>query len=279
MAGGPVQSAVPTLLSRDKPIPAIPTDTRKNMMAGGPLRHFKPGPANPFSQALANINAGGSGVTTQVKNPATAAAVGGLRQDFQNSMPGAKGALTRFVQDAYARSAGASKALDQENRALDKVFSDKGLVNELATSRAKRMAAVLMRGKAAMDMAKRQNNVARMMGGNSSYLDRAYSDALAKINVGSAIENSDLERGDIQYVQGQRMGALGARDNLLRNYLSTSRIPYTAQRDFLMDNAQMTGTLAELEDRNNIYETPEQRLMREIRMAEGTDYLNNRSKL
>jgi hypothetical protein len=128
-----------------------------------------------------------------------------------------------------------------------------------------------------LDRAKRNDSVNRMMGGNNSYLARAYGDNISKILSGAAIQDADLERDDLRYVQGERMGALGARDNLLRNYLNTSLLPTNVQRQFLREDIDTGSALANLEDRNNIYETPLQRMQREIQMAEGLDYLQQRA--
>jgi hypothetical protein len=241
------------------------------------------GRSNPYASALNNIRAGGvgsaapgGGTTTMTpRSPGQNAFTEAIRARLSQNMN--NGALTKFVQDAYKKNAGAEKALEQENAALDKVFSDKGLANELMNSRAKRKASVMMATKMALDRAKRNDSVNRMMGGNNSYLARAYGDNISKILSGAAIQDADLERDDLRYVQGERMGALGARDNLLRNYLNTSLLPTNVQRQFLREDIDTGSALANLEDRNNIYETPLQRMQREIQMAEGLDYLQQRA--
>lgn len=296
-AGGPVRTGVPTLprLVNDvdprgyarptqtpRPLPQIPAAKgslpgHSFFRAGGTLASNN-GPANPYSTALSNVRAGGTGVSTMTKSPAQNAFTQALQQQHSAAAPGKKTTLTQYVRDVYAGQSDAKKALDQESKALDRVFSNSGLVDELANSRAKRRAGVLATTKMAMDRAKRQNNVSRMMSGNSSYLDRAYGDVLAKIAADAAIQDADLEAGDIRYVQGERMGALGGRDRLINNYLQMGRLPYQFQQEMFRDDLYAGQGLAALENQNSIYETPEQRLMREIRQAEGLDHLQQRNR-
>jgi hypothetical protein len=233
---------------------------------------------SPYNTALNNIRADAGGVTTQVKNPAQNAFSEAIRNSLTAGQAGRKNALTQFVKDAYGRTAGASKALEQEHQAIEKIFAkDGGLMDELADSRAKRKASVMMGTKMAMDRARRQNNVNRMMAGNNTYNDRMYSDALARIAVDAGTQDADLEREDIRYGQGERMGALGTRDQLLRNYLSTSLIPLNTERQFLQDDIGTADSLARLENQNNIYETPEQRMRRQIELADGQAYLQEQA--
>jgi hypothetical protein len=258
--------------------PTMPTPRFGRVMPGGGSSKFgQAGPANPYQTAIGNIRDGGTGITSQVKSPSQNAFLNAVRQDYSAGAAGRKKSLTDFVKEAYAGQADNKKALDEEKAYLEGIFNDSGIVNELANTRAQRRAGVMMATKMAMDRAKRTNNVNRMMGGNNSYLDRAYGSDLARIAADASIADADLARDDAMYVQGQRNSALGARDRLLNNYLQTSRLPYYAQRDAVQDDINIGSGLAGLEDRNTIYETPEQRLMREIRMAEQTDYLNSRA--
>jgi hypothetical protein len=57
--------------------------------------------------------------------------------------------------------------------------------------------------------------------------------------------------------------------------MSTSLIPMDTARRFQMEDIGAADSLARLENQNTIYETPEQRMQREIRMADGTAYLED----
>jgi hypothetical protein len=274
--GGPVQTTAPN--NRLAPPTAPVAKTPFSVTAGRGGNMASTGPSNPFSQALANVNAGGNTITATPKSASQNAFTQALQDTFRQNQAANKGTLTQFVKDAYAGQAENKKALDQESEFLKGIFDDTGVVNELANSRAQRRAGVMMATKMAMDRAQRDNNVARMMrGGNSSYLDRAYGSELARIAAQAAIQDADLMRDDIRYVQGERTGALGARDRLLQNYLQTSALPYRFQQEMFGNDLNSAQGLAALENQNTIYETPEQRLMREIRMAEGRDHLQSMS--
>jgi hypothetical protein len=245
--------------------------------AEGGGNKFSNTPHNPYQTAVANVNAGGTGVTATPKSATQNSFLKGIQDVFQRNQPARQNSLTQFVRDAYAGQEGNRKAMEQEGKALDQVFSDSGLVDELANSRAQRKAAVMVNTKLAMDRARRGNNVNRMMGGNNSYLDRAYGDTLARIAYDGAVQDSDLLRDDIRYVQGERMGALGGRQQLLNNFLQTSAMPMRFQNEMFQNDLQAGQGMAALENQNTIYRTPYDRMMEEIRMAEGMDFLNQRA--
>lgn len=184
-------------------------------------------------------------------------------------------ALTKFVQEAYAQQAPNKSALDQERSFLDKIFATNGgLVDELANARAKRQAGVLMRVKMAMDKAGRSNNVRRMFSGNNSYNDRAYQNTLAGIAANEAIGGAERESDDLRYLTGVRSGALGARGRLSRDFTDSLLDPARGTNAALRDDASVLQSIADLEDRNSIYETPLEQLRREIAMRNGLSELD-----
>lgn len=203
---------------------------------------------------------------SQTQNQFLQAVVGQNRA----SQPQRAGALTQFVQQAYANQATDKAALDQERKMLDKIFAkDGGIADELATSRARRMAGVMMRTKMGLDRAKRQNSINRMLGGNNTYNDRLYADALARVGAEGAVSDADLEREDLRYLTGLRTGAVGARGRLGQNYASSLLLPAQATNAAMRDDMSVLEQIARLEDGNSVYESPLDQLRRQLEMERG----------
>lgn len=213
-------------------------------------------------------------VTATPKSPQQSSLLQGVLQTAAGVAPTKKQSLTDFVREQYKLQEPTRAALGQETAAIDKIFAkDGGLVDELANSRAKRRAGVMMRVKMAMDAARRQNNMARMMRGNNSYLDRAYNQNTARIAADTAIQDSDLERDDIRYVTGAQMGATGRRGALNEQYLNSVIAPYRQMNSLVRDDLGVLGEAADLQDRNTIYETPMDQMRRELAMRDGLSEL------
>lgn len=246
-----------TFLPRPAFNPNDPSSYPRNPMTYG--NSYGPPPAVPTTPTFTQTP------KSQVQNQFLTA----IQGQYRTGQAARQGALTNFVKEAYAQQGQNKSALDQERKALDKVFAtDGGLADELMNARAQRKASVMLKAKMAMDAARRQNNLRRMMTGNNTYNDRLYSSQLAGIGVNQAMDDADRQAADIQYVQGQRMGALGGRGRLSDQYLNSVLAPAQAQSNFMRDDLSTLQQLAQLENQNSVYESPLDEMRRRIAMEE-----------
>lgn len=193
------------------------------------------------------------GTTATVRNPAQANRLTESLRLHEAPKAAATQSLIDFTKEALAARPSSKAALDQESSAINRTYDPAGLEAALARTRASRYAATRDAASRGLRMAGRDNSFARMTGGNSSYLDRAYGDTLANILTKAQIEGSDLERTDLGYVQGQRTGLLGQRQALMDRYLQSGLAPQEAyQRSQAGDLANLRG-MADLENLNTDY--------------------------
>lgn len=200
-------------------------------------------------------------VTTTQKSPAQASRIGALASGSAAQKPVKDQSISEFVQELIASKPKNQAALRQEQAAIDRTYTGGpgSLESDLADTRTRRARAVRAATASALNRARRENNVNRMMGGNSSYLDRAYGDNLGRILTEQALQNSGLEREDLQYLQGQRMGLLGQRRNLGQQYLDDILMPNRTLNALQGQEQDLVAGIGNLEDANTYYDylTPE----------------------
>lgn len=189
----------------------------------------------------------------------------GLVTDYTNTEPTKQKSLADFTKEFLSTNPMRTDALRQEAGSIDDVYSGR-LASDLDTLLAQRRGAVNVATNKALDRARLENQFARLNAGGagSSYLDRAYSGQAGDIMAGEAVNEANLARDNAQYVQGQKTNLLGQRENLARNYLLDQFLPIEKiNQAQSMDIGNVQG-LANLENANNVYETPEEALARRI---------------
>lgn len=209
-------------------------------------------------------------VTQTPKSQSQNQFLSGVKNTMAGAAPSKAQSLTQFVKEAYAAQGQNKQALQQETAALDKIFSTQGgLVNELADARAKRKAGVMMNTKLALDRARRGNNLSRMMSGNNSYNDRLYAQMLANVGANEAIAGAERESDDLRYLTNTRLGATGRRGALSNSYLDSLLNTNRGVNASARDDLSVLEQIAQMEDRNSVYETPLMALQREMAMRDG----------
>lgn len=127
--------------------------------------------------------------------------------------------LTDFTKEFFAQRPGQASNLTQESGYVNSVYDPNGVQKTLADLSKQRALLGRRAAQKAIQLARRDNNVARMGHGNSSYLDRAYGDSLGRILTDQAVQGNDQQRQDQLYLGQQRSGLLGQRNQLVDAYM------------------------------------------------------------
>lgn len=218
-------------------------------------------------------------VTQIPKSGAMAPRISGLFAQNDASAPLKKQSLSDYTRELLAKAPGAARALNQESDSVNRVFSTGpgSYGNDLDRSRARRRAAVNMAAQAAAKRAGLSNNLARMGGGNNSYLDQAYAGQLQDIFTGTAIQDADLDRSNLMEVRGQQNNLLGRRQAMIQNYLQALLNPYQNSNNLQMQDQDVLANLGQLEAGNSIFDvmTPDQRVGRQVGLIDSISDLDN----
>lgn len=177
---------------------------------------------NPIVQSIFPQMYGSS--TTQ-RTPLNAGIDSRLQANVANNSPtGPAGqakaqSLTDFTKEFFAQRPSQASNVAQESGYVNSVYDPNGVQKTLADLSKQRTLLGRQAAQKAIQLARRDNNVARMGQGNSSYLDRAYGDSLGRILTDQAVQGNDQARQDQMYLGQQRSGLLGQRNQLVDAYL------------------------------------------------------------
>lgn len=183
--------------------------------------------------------------------------------------------LSDFVRDFLSSKGQVQQAAGQESAALANIYGSGAgsLQQQLADINRRRTAAVNAGAQSAFGRAMRNNNVNRMQGGNSSYLNKVLMQQMGDIGASSAGQAADQERNDLQYLTGQRTANMGGQQAIIDRMLARNFMPTQAASEIEGMNLRNLGGLANLEYGNNIYERPEDAYMNRLNFY---DILDNR---
>lgn len=183
--------------------------------------------------------------------------------------------LSDFVKEFLSSKGQVQQAAGQESAALGNIYGTGAgsLQQQLADINRRRTAAVNAGAQSAFGRAMRNNNVSRMQGGNSSYLDRVLMQQMGDIGASSAGQAADQERNDLQYLTGQRTANVGGQQAIIDRMLARNFMPTQAASEIEGMNLRNLGGLANLEYGNNIYERPEDAYLNRLNFY---DILDNR---
>lgn len=161
----------------------------------------------------------------------------GMYDEYDADATRSRGDIDSFTgqwEDAYRRFQ------PQEDKAVGRYFSG-AMGKALELMRMRRKAAVEDAGARALDTVRRDNKL-NLLGsgvGGSSYLTRMGLGAASDINIRNALDQSNAERGDLDYLERTKLGLLGQRLNARRNLL----MPYQVRTS---DLARRIGVLGNL---------------------------------
>lgn len=210
---------------------------------------------NTFNQVSGLVNQPlQQGLQTITKNQGQADLIAGDQAQFGGDVAAGKNqSLTDFVKESLATRPQATADLDQESGAINQVFDPNGLQKDLAGLSGQRTALLRQAAQQAIARASRSNNLSRMTGGNSSYLDRAYAQSLGNILTNQAVQGNAQDQANLQYLTNTRLGAAGQRQGLLNQYLQSGLMPYQAINQAQAGDLSNIGTIGGLENQNTYY--------------------------
>lgn len=213
------------------------------------------------------------------RSAAVASRTPGLFQQYDQNQTVKKQSIADFVAELIANKPKNRVARDQEAAAIESVYA-KGagsLQAELAANQKASRLATRTAAQQAMGRAGRDRNVGQMVGGNSSYLNRAYGDTLARIMADQAIKDSAIGRENILYTQGQRSNLLGQRGRLNDEMAGRELAPINALNSYQSGEAGLLASLAGIEDQNTDYDsyTPEQSIAKRLQLIQQIEQLES----
>lgn len=218
-------------------------------------------------------------VRTNVKDPATAARIGSAGQRFDADVNDTRQSFADFVKNFSANLASSQKQLEGESSSLDTVYDTGpgGLEAKLAAMANARRLAVTTSAQRAMAAAAGRTNSARLLGGDSSYLDAQMIDAMGGIGAEAAKEKADLDRLNLLGVVDARSRLLGARGNASMNLAQRGLIPVEAQQRLAGNELAQLAGLSGVQNQNTFYglDSPDQMLARQLGLLGQTASIDN----
>ncbi len=223
-----------------------------------------------------------SGLTTVVKSPGQQSRLNANLAQFSGPVGQAKQqSLTEYTKEYLADRPSQKAAYQQESNFIGRTFDRNGLEADLAGIARNRSLLGRQAAADAIARARRERSVSGMVSGTpggSSYLDRAYADALSKIMLDQALKNSDIERENAVYVQGQRNGSVGARGRLGRDYVEGGLAPYRNLTELQAGDLGNLGRIGNIEDNYSLYDyvQPDEASRRRLNLLSDLDQMNTR---
>lgn len=167
--------------------------------------------------------------------------------------------LADFVRELKASRPAVGQAATQEQNAVSQVYDTGpgGLQAQLAELNRQRQAATNSAAESAMNRAGRTNSFRRLGNPNSSYLDRLFAQDLSGIATNAAGQGADQGRVDLQYLNEQRQGSIGRRQQIIDNLINRNLLPSQAAASIEGTGLNNLGQISNLNYGNNTFQTPE----------------------
>lgn len=243
-----IQSAVDSILGR---VSALPTDPN----------------VNP------NVT------RANVKDPATAARITSAGSRFDADVSNTRQSFADFVKNYSAGLAESQKQLGTESASLDSVYDTGpgGLEAKLAAMANARRLAVTTAAQRAMRAAGGRANSARLLGGDSSYLDAQMLSEMGGIGADAAREKADLDRLNLLGVTDARSRLLGTRGNALMNLVQRGLLPVQAGQQLAGNELAQLSGLSNLTNANTFFnlDSPDAMLSRQLGLLSQTSSIDN----
>lgn len=216
-------------------------------------------------------NGAGRPVGSVVSAPKSASVQTGIGQaQTTNAAADATAAksLSDWTKEFLASRPRAQQFADEETAAIGSVYGTGAGSTQGNLARIRNNARLALRDQteAAIRRAGRTNSLRRLSRGgvNSSYLDRAYGQDLQRIMSQGATQDADREREDLLYLEGQRTGRAGTRQQLMDRLLERNLMPASVESGMQSDRIGRLGGIANLEYGNNVYAPAEDAYARRI---------------
>ena len=171
----------------------------------------------------------------------------------------AEGAIGKY--ESALNRAPARQFADQESDYLSRFF-DSRAQQEMEGMRSRRADALRQAGDLARGNMRRDLKMSgfQSRGGASSRLDRMAMDRNLAIESAIANQMADAERGDYNYLNQMRAGALGQRGSIYDRLAGRELLPMQARNQLLQNQVGLLGNIGQQERANTLYhlaESPE----------------------
>lgn len=192
-----------------------------------------------------------------------------FRGDTQNTDQ----SLRDFVDEFLSVRPQQREAAQEDVAALAKFFGGaedpSSLAGQLAGNLDARRRAVAQNVRRALGTVERSGKVGRLLGGNSSYLQRQLLDSAAAILADEARQGADIGRSNILDVAGIQAGTAGRRQSILDDLVRSGLLPVQAQQAVTTNQLAQLAQLLGPEMANTIVERRGDQLARELGLLGG----------
>lgn len=217
-------------------------------------------------------------VQTNVKNPEIASRITGAMQRFDQDVNDSRQSFADFTKSFLETTPQMKAAMDQEAEYVGNVYDTGpgGLQAQLKRINDQRRIAQTQGAQRSIGSAMRNNNLSRMLSGDSSYLDQQLMDTVAGVNVNAAREASDLDRSNLLTMADARTRLMGARGNAMDAFTRRMLLPNEARARMGADELGRLGTIGAMDAANTFYnvDNPEMLLARRLGLLQGVSGLD-----
>ena len=222
-------------------------------------------------------------LTVTQRSPVVGGGITKLNTVFGEGQDRTNQTIADFTREYLTQKPKAQQFANEEINSISQVYgSGPGSVrDDMKRLMAQRNAAMRTATQEAMNRARRDNSVFRMNNGNSSFADQQYGSVLAQLAAQEAAREADLNREDYLYQRQGQASMLGNRNRILNDLLMRDLMPVEQGQRLMANDAGLLGSIANLENANNIYDyqSPEQGIESELRLLASIMDLENQNTI
>lgn len=185
-----------------------------------------------------------------------------------------QGTYNNYLGTFNAQTPQVTSNVQGENAALNNIYNG-GLQGQLDQNAAKENAAVNLSGQQALANINRNSSAQRLSGGNSSYNNALALNTEAGVYSQEALRQADLQRNNLQYVQGMQNQEVGAQNNNLEGLANRALQPASALNSLTGAYQGQLTSAGNLDLANNIYTTPQQQGQNQLGLLSGASGISN----
>lgn len=244
----------PNVLYSNTKNPALQTATNNFISQASGGQYTNPRDFTKSSNLQGNLNAGyGNYANSTAQN----------QQQFGN-----------YLSNFNAQTPGVTSNVNQENDAISNIYNG-GLQGQLNQNAQQEASAVNQSAQRALLKNQQLNSATQIGGGNNSYAQKQSLDTGANIQAQEALRQADLGRSNIQYMQGQQLGANGLRNSNLAGLANRQLQPIQNLQSMDSGALNQLGNLGNIDNSNNIYTTQAQQGQNALGLINGASVANN----
>lgn len=274
----PIQPLNPPAQVADQTSQASPTDNPYQTVSNVK----NPAIQEAINRSLTSINGLNADPTRNtttvhrnVRNPAIEQRVQDMLARYDADVGNNAQSVADFAASILGSQADQRRRADQEIGSLDEIYSGK-FAGDLQRINDQRRISMRSGTNTAINRALRQNNLARMVGGDSSYLDALRAGRVGSIMEDEAIRQSELDRANLMTVRDMQNKQVGTRNRLLDDVLRRPLDIIDARQRTAGNDIANFGNISNIDNANSLYTTdsPEAMLSRRLDLLRGTSALD-----